>query len=232
MLLLGAANLSELPDRSADSAAPPATLSENGPVVVSSDESEPTEPMSASVDSRDAELRDRAVHLKFTAIYGDPTRMTLPIIDFSEVVDSETLWLARTIYSETKMEHEQELVAWVIRNRVEQEYRGKSTYEDVVLDPYQFSAFNPGRHTRVYYKNLTPDDSVAGWQTALRIAHYVRHADGIQRPLPKETLYFFSERSMPGHQPPHWANYHQPVAPNWSYQVDQNRFRFYKGTSS
>ena len=52
-----------------------------------------------------------------------------------EVIDTETLWLARCIYSETKRPAEQELVAWVLRNRVETGYRGQTTYESTVLDP-------------------------------------------------------------------------------------------------
>ncbi len=60
-------------------------------------------------------------------------------------LEEPTLWLARAIYSETKLPHEQELVAWVVRNRVETAYRGRRTYRAVVLDPYQFSAFQPRR---------------------------------------------------------------------------------------
>ena len=61
-----------------------------------------------------------------------------------DAVSEDVLWLARCIYSETKRAPEQELVAWVIRNRVETGYRGQRSYEGAVLDPYQFSAFNPG----------------------------------------------------------------------------------------
>ena len=205
-------------------------LTDEGPVVAAS---EPEVDAAASLEaSRKAELRERGAHIKFVAMYGDPAQMTIPSTNFSQEVDEETLWLARAIYSETKVKHEQELIAWVIRNRVENEYRGNDTYREVVLDPYQFSAFNPGRPTRSYYANLTPSDSVAGWQSAVRIANYVRHATDWKRPLPEETMYFFSERSMPGYQPPHWAHYHQRVAPTWSYPVDQRRFRFYKGSSS
>ncbi|WP_243663594.1 cell wall hydrolase [Rhodothermus marinus] len=73
-----------------------------------------------------------------------------------EAIDSETLWLARVIYSETKRPEEMELVAWVVRNRVETRFRGKATYRDVVLDPFQFSAFIPYNPRRQYYMRLTP----------------------------------------------------------------------------
>ncbi|WP_240332831.1 hypothetical protein [Salinibacter ruber] len=46
-------------------------------------------------------------------------------------LEGPTLWLARAIYSETKLPHEQELVAWVVRNRVETAYRGRRTYRAV-----------------------------------------------------------------------------------------------------
>ena len=49
------------------------------------------------------------------------SRPRLPL----EKIDSETLWLARAIFSETKRVDEQILVAWVIRNRVDTGFRGK-----------------------------------------------------------------------------------------------------------
>ena len=101
----------------------------------------------------------------------------------AQTVNESTLWLARAIYSETKLPHEQELVAWVIRNRVETGYRDKTTYEDVILDPYQFSAFNPGAPRRSFFLSLTPEVQLPAWQQALWIAHYVRHADPAYRPF-------------------------------------------------
>lgn len=169
--------------------------------------------------------------LQFLALYGNPTEMTISVLDFSEEIDQETLWLARAIYSETKLIHEQELVAWVIRNRVETGYRGEHTYRGAVLDPYQFSAFNPGSPKRVFYTSLTPADSLPGWQRALRIAHYVRHADDSQRPFSIKTRHFYSEQSMIGRPHPHWANDRRRVTPNWTYRVDQRRFRFYEEIS-
>ena len=53
--------------------------------------------------------------------------------------NASTLWLARAIYSETKLPHEQELVAWVVRNRVETAYRGRRSYRAVVLDPGRYA---------------------------------------------------------------------------------------------
>ena len=146
-------------------------------------------------------------------------------------IDGATLWLARCIYSETKVPHEQELIAWVVRNRVETDFRGQSTYQGVVLDPYQFSAFNPNAPKRSFYTGLTPETQLAGWQRALRIAHYVRHADPAYRPFSIKTRHFFSEMSMPGNRFPYWVKQREHVSPGWDYTVDQRRFRFYEKVS-
>lgn len=146
-------------------------------------------------------------------------------------VDESTLWLARAIYSETKLPHEQELVAWVIRNRVETKYRGASTYREVILDPYQFSAFNPGSTKRSFYANLTPETKLAGWQQALWVAYYVRHAEPVYRPFSIKTRHFYSEQSMTGRRSPYWADGSQFVSPGWNYMVDERRFRFYEQIS-
>ena len=147
-------------------------------------------------------------------------------------VDEPTLWLARAIYSETKLPHEQELVAWVVRNRVETRYRGKSTYRGVVLDPYQFSAFNPGSSKRSFLRQLGPETPLPQWQQALWVAHYVRRAAPVYRPFSIETRHFYSERSMEGQLAPYWAESSHFVPPNRRrYTVDDRRFRFYEKTS-
>jgi hypothetical protein len=146
-------------------------------------------------------------------------------------LDESTLWLARAIYSETKLPHEQELVAWVIRNRMETKFRGRGSYKDVVLDPYQFSAFNPGASKRQFFLSLTPDLKLPAWQQALWIAHYVQHADPVFRPFSIETRHFFSERSMDDQRSPYWVNHQQFVSPGWDYRVNKRRFRFYKEIS-
>lgn len=168
---------------------------------------------------------------RLRAAYGP----SLPMVKNPELpsgkIKESTLWLARAIYSETKLPHEQELVAWVIRNRVETGFRGRTTYEAVVLDPYQFSAFNPGSTKRSFYMSLTPGVQLPAWQQALWIAHYVRHANPVYRPFSIETRHFYSERSMGDRQHPYWANRHQFVTPGWDYQVNERRFRFYKEIS-
>ncbi len=154
------------------------------------------------------------------------------IPDFSrDSVSDDVLWMARCVYSETKQAHEQTLVAWVIRNRVETTYRGEDTYENVVLDPYQFSAFNPGNPKRPMYTALTAWSDAAGWEQALRAAHEVYYSPTAERPFDQRTRHFYSERSMPGQRAPRWAVGHTPVQAA-GYRVDPVRFRFYAGVAS
>ena len=140
-------------------------------------------------------------------------------------LDQETLWLARVIYSETKRPQEQELVAWVVRNRVETGYRGKHSYRDVVLDPMQFSAFN-GEPTRSFYSGLGVRSAHPGWQRALAIAHEVKDAPAIQRPFSVETRHFYSEQSMVGRRHPVWAEGKAAVEPVREMELEARRFRF------
>lgn len=144
-------------------------------------------------------------------------------------IDSETLWLARCIFSETKDAEEMELVAWVVRNRVETRYRGQSTYQGVILDPFQFSAFNPTTTTRFFYSSLPIDAQLVAWQDALRIAYLVRTDDGRRRPFSVNTRHFYSELSMIGRSHPEWAEGLQPTTPRDVFTIDEKRFRFYEG---
>ena len=148
-----------------------------------------------------------------------------PDFDAAKVAD-DVLWLARVIYSETKRPEEQELVAWTVRNRVETHYRGKDTYQEVVLDPWQYSAFNSNSPKRHHYSTLASTATAKGFQTALRIAHDVYYADESDRPFVKTTRHFYSERSMTGGRTPAWAVGKQPVQLA-GYDIDPRRFRFY-----
>lgn len=167
------------------------------------------------------------------AVYSPDEGEEIQLAEGPIEIDEATLWLARAIYSETKLPHEQELVAWVVRNRVETNFRGKSSYKEVVLDPYQFSAFNPDAPKRSFLLNLTPDTQLSEWQQALWIAHYVRQADSAYRPFSRETRHFFSERSMKNHSFPYWAetNPSHSVSPDQNLTVEERRFRFYKEIS-
>ncbi len=118
-------------------------------------------------------------------------------------------------------------MAWVIRNRVETGYRGLYRYQDVVLDPWQFSAFNPNSPKRPYFTSLTPTSDEPGWQSALRIAHHVKRAPVEDRPFAEKTRHFYSEQSMVGQKQPAWAKGRAPVKPERSYPIEAKRFRFY-----
>ncbi|MBN8588133.1 MAG: cell wall hydrolase [Rhodothermia bacterium] len=142
-------------------------------------------------------------------------------------IEQDMLWMARCMLSETRRPEEMELVAWVIRNRVDTSYRGKNTYEDVVLDPFQFSAFNPGWSSRPYFMNLDRQSKTTGWKEALDIAAKVLNAEESERPFSEKTRHFYSEISMTGHNEPMWARGRMPVFLD-DHNIDARRFRFYR----
>ncbi|MDX1531196.1 MAG: cell wall hydrolase [Rhodothermales bacterium] len=184
-----------------------------------------------------------ALSFVFNTVDRDTLAETMPAVDAApltqdvsvfrpafanEDVREEVLWLARCIYSETKRPDEQELVAWVVRNRVDTAYRGVSTYRDAVLDPWQFSAFNKNDPQRKFYLGLDFDSKSRGWQTALFIAYDVMNAPAYERPFAKKTRHFYSERSMRGNGRPAWVT-GRPVS--LDREIDPRRFRFYANVS-
>ncbi len=146
-------------------------------------------------------------------------------------IDGETLWLARCIYSETKDVREMELVAWVVRNRVETKYRAKRTYRDVILDPVQFSAFNDTSRVKMFYSTLPPHAQHPNWQEALKIAHTIKNAPASLRPFSIWTRHFYSEQSMKDRRHPVWSLGSEPVQVRPQFEIDTLRFRFFEGIS-
>lgn len=140
---------------------------------------------------------------------------------------SEVVWLARCSYSESNRPHEQRLVAWVVRNRVETEFRGR-TYREVVLTPRQFSAFNEPSPRRRKLLNLTLDSQSPGWSKALDIAYRVYTAPAEERPFSITTRHFYSPVSRSSPAPPPWAKNETPVSSS-SLGVLPHRFKFYEG---
>lgn len=196
--------------------------------VLASQDAEPRITLKEIDPTEETRVSDRPWDDLVYSIRSDPQKLSvLP----PDKIDTETLWLARCIYSETKRPDEMELVAWVVRNRVETSYRGRKSYRDVVLDPYQFSAFNPSSHKRWFYADLDPATQIRSWQRALAIAYTVRQAAPTYRPFPIKTRHFYSERSMVGRQHPEWALGKTPVMPNRDFAIDERRFRFYDGVS-
>ena len=162
------------------------------------------------------------------SVVGTPVSLGEIVVEDEKehVSKEEILWLARVIYSETKRPDEQELVAWVVRNRVETGYRGNSSYKDAVLDKYQFSAFIPNTSTRRHYTSLDWNSQAKGFQTALSIAQNVAAAGVQERPFSETTRHFYSARSMAGGKAPAWAQNKRPV--KLDRHVEADRFRFYE----
>ena len=142
-------------------------------------------------------------------------------------ISKAALWVARTIYAESNRPHEQELIAWVIRNRRENNYHGNTTYRGVVLEPSQFSPFNEDAPYSNYYRWLPVNADPPKWKEAMRIAAYVLNAPAERRPFSSETHHFFSQVSMRGQGWPSWAEGVQPVEIKRTKTVDPFRFRFF-----
>jgi hypothetical protein len=139
----------------------------------------------------------------------------------------EVLWLARGLYSESDRAEEQELVAWVIRNRVETGFRGNS-YREVILEPRQFSAFNTPSERRNYILAFDQEDVVPSWMSALDVALKVYGSRASERPFPIDTRHFYSPVSMVGRTRPNWASAGTELS-SLDLGVDPNRFRFFSG---
>lgn len=159
-----------------------------------------------------------------------PAEQRALMLSDADALYKETLWLARCIYSETGRRHEQALVAWVVRNRVETRYRGESTYAAVVIDPFQFSAFNRGSLTREFLLTVDSTYTSAKWEQALDVARDVILADSELRPFSITTRHFYSERSLDGAEIPMWALELEPVDV-YPFLVDEKRFRFFDRVS-
>ncbi|MEZ4699691.1 MAG: cell wall hydrolase [Rhodothermales bacterium] len=138
----------------------------------------------------------------------------------------EVMWLARCILSESDRADEQELVAWVVRNRVETRYRGDS-YREVVLEPLQFSAFNTPSPRRTYLLGLNQHSKVDSWLGALQVAMKVYDAPDLNRPLSRETRHFYSPVSMKGGKTPPWAVNATPLDLA-DRSIDPKRFLFFE----
>ena len=123
--------------------------------------------------------------------------------DYSSPEAQDILWLARVIYSETKIKEEQIVVAWVVRNRVETKYRGESTYKEVALDPSQFSGIKPA--VKLDYS----DTDMKIWQDSITIARAVYFADSSLRPVAQSVRHFYSPEVVV--RDPNWAKNKKPA---------------------
>ena len=145
----------------------------------------------------------------------------------SPIQQDEVLWLARCIYSESDRAHEQRLVAWVVRNRVETKYRGE-TYRKVILEPLQFSAFNEPSIHRNHLLSLNQYSLSKAWRQALDIALDVYQDAASKRPFHITTRHFYSPISMKGGRTPRWAKNTTALSAA-RLGVDPHRFKFFAG---
>lgn len=123
-------------------------------------------------------------------------------------IENGVLWLARCIFSESNRASEYELVAWAIRNRVDNRFGGRRTYQSVCLARQQFSAFNTARG-RARYGSLSWEQTYRSggltarqrvlWRAALRTSLKVITAPAADRPFSRRTMWYYSEVSMLPH---------------------------------
>lgn len=139
----------------------------------------------------------------------------------------QILWLARVLYSETKLAHEMPYIGWVVRNRVELGHRafdyeaGVNNYKGASLARSQFSGLHP-RLDRNAVHNLSMDYGMVGnpaWDNALDIAESIYYSDGSDRVLSQRVVYFYSPTVI---SPPNWAS-----SSREAHRFPSNRFAFY-----
>ena len=139
--------------------------------------------------------------------------------------EEEILWLARLIFSETKLPEEQLIIAWIARNRVETNFRGATTYKEVALAPAQFSGLHPSDAQYSINISLTPEMENKSWQQALAIASEVYFSPSLLRPLPIEVKHFYSPHAVSND--PKWAADKEPILTLRSKDSGNIRFAFY-----
>ena len=133
----------------------------------------------------------------------DTTALVAAYTDYSSPAAQDILWLARVVYSESKVKEEQIMVAWVVRNRVETGYRGETTYEAVARDPKQFSGIKSV--SKLEYS----DTDMKIWQDTITIARAVYFADASLRPIAKSVRHFYSPEVVV--RDPNWAKNKTPT---------------------
>ncbi len=140
---------------------------------------------------------------------------------------TEILWLARILYSESKVREEQIVVAWVVRNRVESGFRGAKSYKDVATSKSQFSGLWPS--DAQYKLNISRTYETVGdkaWDQSLGIAQAVYFANDFLRPIGKNVRHFYSPISVL--KDPAWTEGKKPAIVLRS-ETGAVRFAFYDG---
>jgi hypothetical protein len=167
--------------------------------VISAVFAQPVSPIPSSVKEGAVEMAEEPPSILSASLFGSAKR--------GEVDEKEDiLWLARIIYSETHVESEMPLIAWVVRNRVETGFRG-TTYKEVALSKNQFSGLNAtdphyARNISVGYEQTNNRT----WQRAVAVAEKVYNARASERPFPQTVRHFYSPVAIGA---PRWAEDHK-----------------------
>jgi spore germination cell wall hydrolase CwlJ-like protein len=149
-----------------------------------------------------------------------------------EQIDEDVLWVARALYTETEANRTREMfyIAWVIRNRIEAQFWGAKSAKEVILEPFQFSAFNSPK-MRSHYSAIgtyrEPRDPKR-WEAAKRVARHVLRAPAFARPIPADAFHFYAEVGMKNRDRPPWAVGRTPES---IHGVEPDRLRIYAGIS-
>lgn len=162
----------------------------------------------------------------FPTVIDIPTEETTFEAQEIDIPNDEILWFARAIYSETKRYDEQVLVAWVIRNRVDSQYRGDD-YESVVRSRSQFSGLGPDDLNYHYNISKGEHSTNESWINAVQVAKSVYDAPSALRPFSEDVMHFYSPISV--RTTPSWAEGKEPVITVKDTKNGGIRFAFFEG---
>jgi len=140
---------------------------------------------------------------------------TVAVFDKETKYERAAEWIARALYSESKLLSNYEYIAWTIRNRMTSgDY--PATAKQVVLQEDQFSAFNDPNKVDELTAMTYPETKSTYFRRAYRIALYVLNSDRSVNPMPGVT-HFYMEDTMEevhGVEKPHWARGREPYFSN------------------
>lgn len=144
-------------------------------------------------------------------------------------------WLGLCLVTESNRPSEWPYIAWVVRNRLDS-HRFRHTYESIILQPYQFSAFNKWTTGTGIADPLTVfNNMVRGYSWVERIFHATDTALNViqadrskDAPFPITVCHYWSPVSMrpPGRKPA-WADDAKRLFTPEG--IDPNRFVFADG---
>jgi spore germination cell wall hydrolase CwlJ-like protein len=132
-------------------------------------------------------------------------------------------WIARALYSESKVLSNYEYIAWTIRNRMASpEYPASA--KAVVLQEDQFSAFRNPRKTERLRKMTYPETKDTYFRRAYRIALYVLNSGKSMNPMPEVTHFYMEDtlRDVHGKEKPRWARGQKPFFQNGQTKYFRN----------